>query len=122
MTRPQPENERGAPTSDAPPNLVHRNYNTCNHAATCVERTPGRHLHYAGEVCVACGRLIRWLPKPETVERRRFNASRLAKLAMCAGLNTWERHFVRDVSRQRKLSPRQTETLDRLWAHYGKAA
>ena len=86
-------------------------YVNCAHTATRVERMPGGHFHFAREVCADCGRLVRWLPKPETLLRRRANAFRLAKLAMCAALNTWERNFIRDVSGQRKLSRSKVKSL-----------
>jgi hypothetical protein len=57
------------------------------------------------------------LPKLETIVRRRLNAFKLAKLAMCGGLTAWERGFVESVSRHGgKLSPRQQEIIDRLCA------
>jgi hypothetical protein len=90
----------------------------CTHANTRLERMPQGHVHYGRQVCAACGRSLRWLPKPETLERRSFNSFRLVKLAMCGGLSTWERNFVRDVSQRRKLSPKQSEIVDRLCATY----
>jgi hypothetical protein len=43
---------------------------------------------------------------------------KLAKLAMCSELSAWEQNFVRSVSRQRKLSPKQEALVERLYAQY----
>ena len=87
---------------------------TCKHAATRVELMPQGHTHHAREVCATCRRHVRWLPKPETFERRTLNSFKLARLGMCEGLSKWERDFVRDISQRQKLSPRQQEILDEL--------
>jgi hypothetical protein len=98
-------------------------YHACAHSATITQREPPESLHHAREVCAGCERFIRWLAKPETLERRKLNGFRLAKLGMCERLTAWERNFVRDALRQRKLSPRQQEIVDELAAkHLRKAA
>jgi hypothetical protein len=97
-------------------------YDACSHSATVTERMPEGHNHYAAERCADCGAFLRWLPKPETVERRRLNAFRLENLAMCDRLTSWERHFVRDVSQRKRVSPKQQEIIDRLCAIYVKEA
>jgi hypothetical protein len=57
----------------------------CAHGNTRIEQlTNGP--HYAKEVCTNCGRVLRWLPKPETIERRQRNGFRLAKLDVRDGL------------------------------------
>jgi hypothetical protein len=94
---------------------------TCEHANTRIERLCSG-PHHAKEVCTDCGRILRFVPKPETLERRAFNAFCLVKLVMCDRLSPWERMFVRDVSQRRKLSPKQLAIIDRLCALYLKAA
>jgi hypothetical protein len=59
-------------------------------------------------------------PKPENLERQKANAFRLCKLAMCGGLTDWEKQFVADVSKRRKVSPKQQAIVDRLCAQYLK--
>ena len=86
----------------------------CTHPVTRTERFPGGVPHYSHEVCAMCGRHVRWFPKSATIERRRLNALRLARLGMCSTLSPWERQFVRDVSQQRKLSPKQSALVERL--------
>jgi hypothetical protein len=81
---------------------------------------PEGQVHYAAERCADCGAFICWLPRPSTIERRRLNAIKLAKLALCKGLNAWQRKFVRHVSRHSKLSPRQQATLDEIAATHLK--
>jgi len=70
--------------------------------------------HYAKVVCLLCARFLGWVPKPETLERRRFNAFRIARLGMCKGLSAYERRFIEDLSRLKALSPRQQALLERL--------
>ena len=114
-----PPNGKGA-SSNAPIrnfNLPHF-YQRCSHSAKKIERMPPGHIHFAAEQCADCGRLLRWLPRPGTIQRRRLNAFRLARLLMCDKLNSWERGFVRDLSQRRKLSPKQQEIIDRLCAQY----
>jgi hypothetical protein len=89
---------------------------TCPHNATVTEQMPEAHIHFAAERCAGCGAFIRWLPKPETVERRRSNAIKLGKLTSCAGLDAWQRNFIRDVSQRQCLSPRQQCKLDEIAA------
>jgi hypothetical protein len=115
-----PEKGNGAPCYNAPiPKLeLLETTSACAHVNTRTLRMPARHLHYAREICAMCGRHVRWLPKPETIERQRMFAFRFARLAMCERLSTWERNFIRDVSQRRKLSPKQQEIVNRLSATY----
>ena len=92
----------------------------CKHGTTRVELMPQGHTHHAREVCATCRRHVRWLPKLGTVERQRLNAFRLARLAMCEGLNPWERNFLRSVSQRRKVSSKQQQIIDRLCADHLK--
>src|SRR5436309_718311 len=66
----------------------------CGHSITLTERLPDCHQHFARLRCVICWHHLRWLPRPETLSRQRVNAFNLAKLAMCEGLNPWQRRFV----------------------------
>ena len=93
----------------------------CKHRTTRVEQMPPGSAHYAREVCALCGRHLRWLPKPGTIERQKLNAVKLAKLAMGPDLTGWQRSFVSDISKCRKLSPRQQEILNELVVKYLEA-
>jgi hypothetical protein len=88
----------------------------CEHSETRVEILPPGSYHFAKERCTNCDRVLRFLPKPQTIERQHLNAYRIAKLAMCDGLTDWERSFVKSVAQQRRLSPRQQDCLNRLYA------
>jgi len=90
----------------------------CGHSVTRTEQLPDGHRHFARLTCALCGRFLRWFPKPEAIARQRVNAFNLAKVAMCEGLNPWQRRFVRDVSKLAKLSPRQQVLVARLVRHY----
>jgi hypothetical protein len=116
-----PEKETGA-ISHAPIPKPGVQYAACVHSATVIERMPEGHTHHAREVCAVCGGFIRWLAKPETLVRQRLNVFRLAKLGMCSGLTEWESRFVADVSKRRKVSPRQQAIIDELCDKHLKGA
>jgi hypothetical protein len=92
----------------------------CTHTSTTTELLPEESRHYAKLKCAACGAFLKFLPRPENVERRKLNGFRLAKLQMCPGLNSWEREFVQSLINQcnDKLSPKQQAVFDRLCLTY----
>jgi hypothetical protein len=94
----------------------------CSHVATVIERMPTGYVHFARVKCRSCGRTLKWLAKPATIEHRRLNSYRLAKLAMCDRLTRWEQSFVENVSQRKTLSPRQQRVVDRLVAEYLEGA
>ena len=57
---------------------------------------------------------MRWMPKPETVERHRLNAIILSALAKIPNLGEWERNFVRDMASHKNISPKQQAMLLKL--------
>ena len=93
----------------------------CAHNATKTVPMPPDSRHYAQLRCAACGAFLKFLPRPENVERRKVNGYRLAKLQMHPGLNPWERQFVDSLACQsNKLSPRQQVVFDRICLTYLK--
>jgi hypothetical protein len=88
----------------------------CTHGIPRVALMPQGHKHYAMETCAVCGRFVRWLPKPETVQRQR-----LARLAMRPDLTDWERQFIRSVGEKKHLSPKQQALVERLCREYLEA-
>jgi hypothetical protein len=87
----------------------------CSHDETHIAIEPPGSVHFAREVCRNCDRLLRWVPRPENVERRRVSAYRIAKMLMAPGLTKWETQFLSSVARQQKFSPRQAAVLERIW-------
>ncbi len=77
---------------------------------------PSESPHFAKEVCSDCGKLLRWVEKPETVDRQRLNSFRVAKLSMCDSLSGWEREFLKSIAARPKLSPKQQACLDRIYS------
>jgi hypothetical protein len=75
-------------------------YHACAQFATIIRREPPESLHHAREICGSCGRFIRWLPKPKTLQWRKLNGFRLAKLGTCERLTPWEENFIRNVSQR----------------------
>jgi hypothetical protein len=93
----------------------------CAHLSTVTEPLPEGSRHFAKLKCASCGAFLRFLPKPENVERWQANAFKLAKLQMRDGLTDWERSFVESLARQgTRFSPRQQEVFDRLCETYLK--
>jgi hypothetical protein len=76
--------------------------------------------HYGKQVCHKCRKFLRWVPKPETIERREEDKAILTALAKLK-LPEWERCFVRELACSKNLSPRQREKLLSLRdIHLGK--
>lgn len=92
----------------------------CAHNATTTELLPLNSRHYAKLKCAVCGAFLKFLPKPENVERRKLNAFRLTKLVMCDKLTPWERDFIDSLSKQgsNKLTPKQQAVFDRIYADH----
>jgi hypothetical protein len=88
----------------------------CAHSSTVSELLPPESRHFAKLKCGNCGIFLKFLPRPENEQRWIINGYRLAKLQMCAGLNSWEREFIDSLAKQgsNKLSPRQQAVFDRL--------
>jgi hypothetical protein len=59
--------------------------------------------------------------KLATTERRRLNGFKLTKLAMAEGLSKWERGFVHNASKRRRLSARDQKIFDLLVEKYLEA-
>jgi hypothetical protein len=97
----------------------------CAHTSTTTKLLPKESRHHARLECSDCGAFLKFVPRPENVEKRKLNRFRLAKLQMCSGLNPWEQDFVNSIASQdNKLSPRQQAMLDRICATHleGEAA
>ena len=85
----------------------------CEHHNTRIEQLANG-PHHAKEICSDCGQLLRWVAKPETIDRQQFNSFRITKLAMTVGLSPWEREFIKSIGQFKKLSPKQLTKLDEL--------
>jgi hypothetical protein len=116
MSRDEIVSAPGPLLDDSP--LVCSAQSWCDHDQTRIAMEPPGSVHFAREICSNCDRVLRWLPKPATIEHRRFNALRIARLSMNQALSDWERRFVKSIAQQRKLSPRQQAVLDKLAATY----
>jgi len=131
MTDPPVTRKRGGPFGTTPdysklvddtPLVCSAQTSWCEHGNTRIEQLANG-PHFAKEVCTDCGATLRFVPKPETLARRKLNAFRLARLAMCDKLTHWERKFCRSVLHRQKVSPKQQQIIERLCATYleGKA-
>jgi hypothetical protein len=107
-----PPGKETGPVVAEPKTDAARGYPRCEHNATRLELLPQGSVHHAKEVCTNCDAILRFVAKPRTIVRRRLNAFRLVKLALCERLSPWELAFIHNVSRARKLSPRQQAYLD----------
>ncbi len=85
----------------------------CDHKNITFTLTPEL-THHGKEVCDDCGRFIRWVPKPESLERAKENARKLEVLKS-KNLSEWEKSFVLSLEKQgRHYSPKQQLKLDEL--------
>jgi hypothetical protein len=87
----------------------------CPHNITQTVELPTGSVHFARMECATCGAFIKYVPRPENVERRKLLGEQIARLAMNLGLTAWERQFVSSLARRNgKLSPKQEEVFNRL--------
>jgi len=56
----------------------------CEHSDSRIEILPAGSNHYAKEICRNCDRVLRFVPKPENIERRRVTAYRVGQDAYAA--------------------------------------
>lgn len=97
---------------------VPRHKPECQHSAYVFTTTP-EGPHYAKETCATCGKFLRWVPKPETVERCKANQAKVEALKV-KQLTAWERSFLLSLEKQGyRYSPKQQECLDRIWTEKG---
>jgi len=90
----------------------------CDHRNIRFTLTPEL-KHHGREDCVDCHRFVRWVAKPETLERQSRNAEHLVALRKMERLSDWERSFIESLEGQGpKFSPRQQEKLDQIWEKY----
>jgi hypothetical protein len=66
--------------------------------------------HYARRTCPKCKKFLGWVPKPETLERRKENTIILTQLSKIT-LPAWERRFVRELASHANISPKQQKQL-----------
>jgi hypothetical protein len=91
----------------------------CQHNITRTVQMPPTSGHFAKLECAICGAFLKFLPRPENVERRKLLGEQIARLAVNPGLTEWERQFVSSLARRNgKLSPRQEEVFNRLCQTY----
>src|SRR5437016_358842 len=91
----------------------------CTHAGTRTVITSPPSRHYARLECADCGTFLRFLPRPENVERRCQNGIKLARLTIQPGLTPQEREFITNVARYGgKLSPKQQVAFDQICARH----
>src|SRR5438477_12753005 len=91
----------------------------CTHSATRSVRMPATSRHHARVECADCGAFLKFLARPENIERRKLVGVQLAKLIEHSGLSPWEWQFIGSLAKQgTKLSPKQQEVFDRICAKY----
>jgi hypothetical protein len=88
-------------------------FGECSHQKMTMVKTPAG-PHYAKLVCFDCGKFLRWIPKPETMERQKENAAILTALSKLPHLPSWERQFVRNLTSRKHISPGQQAKLLQL--------
>lgn len=93
----------------------------CDHSSTRFVLTPDTQ-HYGKNLCVACGTFLRWVKKPENIERDAETGRRIVDLRGRAFLSEWEGAFISSLDGNgAKLSPKQRDVLNRIWEKYNNA-
>ena len=78
------------------------------------------HPHYAALKCGQCDRFLDWMPIPGTEGKRRDTSARVNRLLKLSSLTQWEKDFLASIAKQKKLSPKQQETLAKIEAKVGE--
>jgi hypothetical protein len=95
----------------------------CPHNITQTVELPTGSVHFARMECATCGAFIKYVPRPENVERRKLIGEQIARLAVHPGLSEWQKQFIASIARRgNKLSPRQSEIFNRLCETYLKTS
>ena len=89
----------------------------CKHSVVQTVPTPELQ-HFAKEVCADCGAFLRWLPKPETLERQKERQTQIEELRATGKLSDWEREFLATIIAKRTLSPKQYECFNEMLGKY----
>lgn len=90
----------------------------CQHHRLDVVETP-EGPHYAKEVCADCGRFIKWLPKPENLQKIKDTQDRLRILWKYHDLTAWEKQFLMSIEKAGcRCSPKQQAVLESIWSKY----
>lgn len=82
----------------------------CCHSNPVEILEPRSSPHYARRVCPKCKKFLAWVPKPETIERRKENSIILTQLSKIT-LPAWERRFVRELATHSNITPKQQAQL-----------
>ena len=91
----------------------------CLHNRTHVVPLPPGYKHFQELRCSDCNAWLRFLPRPENIERRKQNGIKLAQLVAHTGLTAWESSFIASLAKQGpKFSPKQQEVFDRISSQY----
>ena len=92
--------------------------NGCDHTEIKFVPTPEL-THYGKHLCASCGKFIGWVPKPETIEKAKENAGKIAFLKT-KPLGDWEKGFLLSLEKQgvRHFSPKQQLKLDEIHRRY----
>ena len=89
----------------------------CPHTEVEFIPTP-QFKHHGKEVCRKCGQFVRWVPKPETLERLKRIREEVGRLKDVR-LTDWESEFVLSVEKAKgKMSPKQAEIWEKLKTKY----
>ena len=87
----------------------------CEHMTVRYERMPESYIHYGKVICDACGKFMGWQPNPANVEKRK-EIERKIEVLRESKLTDWEEQFWTSVSKlEGKLSPKQTEILNKIY-------
>jgi hypothetical protein len=91
----------------------------CHHPRASVVLMPPGNTHYAAARCGRCDIFLQWLPHPETEQKESARAPAIETLLTSDALTDWERGFLRNIQKQKNLSPKQLAALSKIEAKLG---
>jgi hypothetical protein len=92
----------------------------CSRLNIILEKPPNP--HYAAARCGGCDCFRFWIENPKTTAKREEWRRSIERLLKSGDLSDWEREFLIKLQTEKKPSPKQLQTLNRISAERGGAA
>jgi hypothetical protein len=90
----------------------------CGSSRITLVQIPSYTTHDEARRYGVCDRFSGWEPKPENQQKRQQHKKAIVALLKSAQLAEWERIFLTEISKQKRLSPKQQAFLEQFAARF----
>lgn len=100
----------------------------CNKCGSLEQKTvilPDSHIHYARLECAGCEKWVKWLPSPQTIQKRAIDMATIRLLAQVEDISLpdWDAQLIMScidrLKDDKSLTPNQAEQLSRIALDHG---